>query len=166
MGNLICKTYYVLCLGEMPGFLPVNNVINGVMEMAIIPLAFISRKSWCRRSTIGGICFIIAGVIIIICALLELKESEEADLTIRCLSFIGRAVMSVLVALMYIYSAEIYPTVVRNCGLGFCSIFGRIGGMIGPQIYKFSGFSMWLPGVIVGIITLIGGVLRFVLVNM
>ena len=149
-------TYYVLCLQEMPGFLPVNNIINGVMEMAIIPLAFISRKSWCRRSIVSGICLIIGGVIIIICALLELLETEEADMTSRCLSFIGRAIMSILVALMYIYSAEIYPTVVRNCGLGFCSIFGRIGAMLGPQIIKFSN----MPGIIIGLITLLGGVIR------
>merc|ERR1740137_112968 len=153
--------YYVLCFAELPGFLVVNNVINSLMEMTIIPLAFISRKSWCRRSSISGICFIIAGVISIICALLELKGTEEADMTIRWLSFIGRAVMSILVALMYVYSAELYPTVVRNCGLGFCSIFGRIGGMLGPQIFKFSRYSICLPGIMVGVITILGGILSF-----
>ena len=99
-------------------------------------------------------------MILVICAGLELCDYAEAKSTIRILSFIGRAIVSVNVAWMYIYSAELYPTVIRNCGVGFCTLSGRVGAMFGQQLYKFALYYAWLPGTIVGLISIIAGVCR------
>lgn len=34
-------------------------------------------------------------------------------------------------AIIYIYANELFPTNVRNTGMGFCSMIARIGAMIG-----------------------------------
>jgi len=35
---------------------------------------------------------------------------------------------------VYVYTAEQFPTVVRNMGLGVGSFFARIGGIVAPYI--------------------------------
>lgn len=44
---------------------------------------------------------------------------------------------------VYIYTAEIYPTVLRNLGMGMCSSAARIGSITAPYII-FLGMLMAL----------------------
>lgn len=39
---------------------------------------------------------------------------------------------------------QVYPTVVRSLGMGFCTSFSRIGGMIAPFIAQVGGASRLL----------------------
>ncbi|XP_075900407.1 putative transporter SVOPL isoform X3 [Nelusetta ayraudi] len=50
------------------------------------------------------------------------------------LLFLIRSLVSMNFNVVYIYTAEVYPTVVRSLGMGFCTSFSRIGGMIAPFI--------------------------------
>ena len=37
-------------------------------------------------------------------------------------------------AIIYIYNAELYPTVVRGTAMGLSSLAGRIGGILAPLV--------------------------------
>ncbi|XP_034719964.1 putative transporter SVOPL, partial [Etheostoma cragini] len=50
------------------------------------------------------------------------------------LLFLLRSLVSMNFTVVYIYTAEVYPTAVRSLGMGFCTSFSRIGGMIAPFI--------------------------------
>lgn len=50
------------------------------------------------------------------------------------LSLVGMTGSSMAVATLFLYSAELFPTVVRNSGLGIANLCGRIGGIIAPYI--------------------------------
>ncbi|XP_051976891.1 putative transporter SVOPL [Xyrauchen texanus] len=50
------------------------------------------------------------------------------------LLFLLRSVVAMNFNVVYIYTAEVYPTAVRSLGMGFCTSFSRIGGMIAPFI--------------------------------
>lgn len=50
------------------------------------------------------------------------------------LFFLLRSLVSMNFNVVYIYTAEVYPTVARSLGMGFCTSFSRIGGMIAPFI--------------------------------
>lgn len=50
------------------------------------------------------------------------------------LLFLIRSLVSMNFNVVYIYTAEVYPTVARSLGMGFCTSFSRIGGMIAPFI--------------------------------
>lgn len=52
----------------------------------------------------------------------------------RTLFFLLRSLVSMNFNVVYIYTAEVYPTVARSLGMGFCTSFSRIGGMIAPFI--------------------------------
>jgi MFS transporter, OCT family, solute carrier family 22 (organic cation transporter), member 4/5 len=50
---------------------------------------------------------------------------------------IGKFGISVSYAVVYVFSAEIYPTVVRNAGMGISSMSARVGGALAPFILLF-----------------------------
>ena len=50
------------------------------------------------------------------------------------LAMLGKVGISVSFGTVYIYSAELFPTEVRNIGIGTGSLSARIGGIIAPYI--------------------------------
>ncbi|XP_048091522.1 putative transporter SVOPL isoform X2 [Alosa alosa] len=50
------------------------------------------------------------------------------------LLFLLRAVVAMNFNVVYIYTAEVYPTAVRSIGMGVCTSCSRIGGMLAPFI--------------------------------
>lgn len=50
------------------------------------------------------------------------------------LAIIGKSNISGSFSLIYIYSVEIFPTVLRSTGLGMCSMFSRFGGILAPHL--------------------------------
>ena len=52
------------------------------------------------------------------------------------LALIGKSCITGGLATLYVWSAELYPTVVRNSGMGSSSAIARIGSMLAPYIAK------------------------------
>lgn len=50
------------------------------------------------------------------------------------LAMCGKLGIAASFATTYPFTAEIFPTVIRNQGLGMCSMFARIGGFCAPYI--------------------------------
>ena len=59
-----------------------------------------------------------------------LKEADLAQLTwtVPC---------SLVFGLLYLYTAEIYPTEIRGTAIGLCCMLSRLGGIVAPQVTKF-----------------------------
>ncbi|XP_050525311.1 organic cation transporter-like protein isoform X2 [Daktulosphaira vitifoliae] len=49
------------------------------------------------------------------------------------LYLLGKFVITVSFVILYMYTAEMFPTEIRHSLLGICSMFGRIGSMVAPQ---------------------------------
>jgi len=50
------------------------------------------------------------------------------------LTMIGKAAITYSYNLIYLYTPELYPTVVRGAGVGVGSMTARIGGVVAPLI--------------------------------
>ena len=61
--------------------------------------------------------------------------SDLQPLTI-VLAFIGKAGAAAAFGIVYIFTAELMPTVVRNAAMGACSCTARVGSMLAPYIAK------------------------------
>jgi len=59
----------------------------------------------------------------------------EVALQIGLFSF--KTFSAMLFGLVYTYSAEVYPTVSRAMGSGFCITVGRLGAIVSPPIYEY-----------------------------
>ena len=50
------------------------------------------------------------------------------------LALIGKFGASASFSIVYLYTAELYPTQIRSTAVGMCSMMARIGGVAAPQV--------------------------------
>ncbi|XP_023227860.1 organic cation transporter protein-like [Centruroides sculpturatus] len=73
-----------------------------------------------------------------------------------------RFCMSIASNTIYGFTLELYPTVVRNVGIGSCSTVARIGAIAAPFMKDLSEKVNWsIPFVIVGVLTILCGMCIF-----
>lgn len=53
---------------------------------------------------------------------------------IVCSAMIGKLAITSSYGAIYVFTAEQFPTVIRNVGLGASSTFARIGGVMAPYV--------------------------------
>lgn len=162
---VIVMAYYGLSFGagDLPGDIYVNNVINGVVEVAAYVCAFFLLNVLGRRMLTAGP-LLLSGVCMIVGMLLkEFVGGEMASQTFRWLMFSGKFGVSGSFAVIWIYSAELFPTDIRTNALAMGSMAGRIGGIISPFINNFYLTIPWLPPTIFGTMCILGGIALFTL---
>ena len=59
------------------------------------------------------------------------------------LSVLGKMFVAGAFEVLYILSGELFPTVVRNVGLGTSSAWARAGSMLSPYIAKLVSEFLW-----------------------
>lgn len=52
------------------------------------------------------------------------------------LSLTGKFGAAAAFAVVYVYASEIFPTEYRGVGVGACSMFARVGGMLAPLVVE------------------------------
>lgn len=58
----------------------------------------------------------------------------------------------------YVYAAELFPTTIRNIGVGSSSSIGRIGGMTSPVFEYLKEYGTFIPPLLFAILLAIAGV--------
>lgn len=61
---------------------------------------------------------------------------SELHYVLITLAMVGKLCITGAFDSLYVFSAEIFPTVVRNAGMGSSSAAARVGSMIAPYIAK------------------------------
>ncbi|XP_034836078.1 solute carrier family 22 member 6-A-like [Maniola hyperantus] len=100
---------------------------------------------------LGGLCVLTLGVV---------ADTFWITLTLGC---IGVSCVSIVCTCIYIYTSELFPTVVRNMGMGACSTSMRVGSMIAPFVADLSKTVPWMPTVIFGLAPLAGALVCLLL---
>uniref|UniRef100_A0A4W5N9E9 Si:dkey-119m7.8 n=1 Tax=Hucho hucho TaxID=62062 RepID=A0A4W5N9E9_9TELE len=76
---------------------------------------------------------------------------------------VGKFGITASLSIVYVYSAEVFPTVIRQSGIGMGSMCARAGGVLAPIIYLLRGVSKNAPMVLFGLCTLLGATLTLLL---
>ncbi|XP_044268025.1 organic cation transporter protein-like [Tribolium madens] len=141
-------------IGQMGGNIFINVALSGVIQIPSTFFSIWAVKAWGRKQTLI-FSNILAGIS---CLLIALVPEEPAWIRIS-LSCVDMFALIVSFPTVYIYSGELFPTVVRNIGVGTSSMCARFGSMAAPFIAGLITLQTWLPPVIFGIVPLIGAVL-------
>lgn len=134
--------FMLVCAAEIPGYF----ITVFVMEK-------VGRKwSLCGSMVICGLS----------CLASEYLPQDEP--LIRLILFlVGKSAITVSFTVLYVYSAELYPTNLRSSLMCTCSMIGRIGSIAAPQTPLLIRYYASLPLLLFGSISIVSGllVLRF-----
>lgn len=104
-----------------------------------------------RRSVTSSF-MLIGGIACIGATFLALKSTEATT----C-AMIGKLFIAGSFAVIYNYSAELFPTPVRNSAMGLGSVCARLAGSFTPLITLLDSLNPKIPAIIFGLIALISG---------
>lgn len=102
-------SFVIVALAEIPG--------------ALFALVIMDRGG--RRITVGGT-LLLCGISIIISSFMP-KENYIPKLV---LFVIGKAALTTTFLTLYTYTAELWPTTIRNTTVNICSMLGRLGAIL------------------------------------
>ena len=104
-------------------------------------------------------CMIFAGLVLTVTIFIP----RHLTWLLVTLSMMGKLAITSSYGTVYIFSAELYPTTVRNVGMGASSMSARLGGIICPYINMLSDIWTPLPLIIYGALAFSGGLLALLL---
>lgn len=88
---------------------------------------------------------------------------KDHPIVLACLAMVGKFGITASFAVIYVYTAELFPTVLRQTGIGVSSMFARAGGVLAPIINMLQNHSPNTPLVIFGTTPLLGAALALML---
>lgn len=146
--------YYGLSLGvgSLPGNPFMILFINAVVEIPSYVTVILLLDKLGRRAItsflmlLGGICCIVAVLMV---------KGETITTTIVMM---GKLFIAGSFAVIYNYSAELFPTVVRNSAMGLGSMCARLSGALTPLITLLDSFDPKVPAIIFGVVSIVSGV--------
>ncbi|CAG0893104.1 unnamed protein product, partial [Cyprideis torosa] len=75
------------------------------------------------------------------------------------LFLLGKLHSTAAFGIVYIFTAELFPTAVRSGAIGFASMISRIGALLAPVVFRLADYWRPLPAVATGSAILISGIL-------
>ncbi|XP_062846692.1 solute carrier family 22 member 13 [Trichomycterus rosablanca] len=151
--------YYGLSLGvsDLGTDLYMTQFLFGLVEVPARTLALFVLP--CSRRLPQSAFLAIGGT----ACLLMLAVPADYPTVHTSLAMIGKFGITASFVIIYIYSAEIFPTVLRQTGIGVSSVFARIGGVLAPLINLLGKSHPVVPVVIFASAPLLGAVLTLAL---
>ncbi|XP_023931563.1 organic cation transporter protein-like [Lingula anatina] len=162
--------YFGLSLnsGKIGGDVFVNFLIIGLVEFPAYSVCFVIDRLGRKRLHIAGM--VVGGLALLCTIFVEVyaeKGTEAYKWSIVCLTLIAKFGSTVAFAIVFIWTAELFPTVLRNFAMGFCNTMGRVGGMTAPVIVNEIAADVVLgksiPLVIFGAASVVAGIMALAL---
>nr|DBA17181.1 TPA: hypothetical protein GDO54_002664 [Pyxicephalus adspersus] len=128
------------------------QVVFGCVELPLRVLSTLMSAYVGRRFAIS--IFLIVPGILILCSLAVPKDLLLLQLFLTVLSkgFLGSSIVCA-----YLYTTELFPTVLRQTGIGFTNMMMRLGAVIAPLVMMTKAYAPFLPLVIFGTVPIVCG---------
>ncbi|XP_022122113.2 organic cation transporter protein isoform X1 [Pieris rapae] len=147
--------YYGLTLstGKLEGNPYLITAVFGLVEFPSYAFVIYFLDVWGRRALMSSM-MIIGGSACIVATFLPSGSMVSTVIVIG-----GKLFIAGSFAIIYNYSAELFPTVVRNSAIGLGSMFARLSGALTPLITLLDSFNPKIPAVTFGLVALVSGFL-------
>ncbi|OWF44907.1 organic cation transporter protein-like [Mizuhopecten yessoensis] len=154
-------------MSNLGGNFYLKFLLLAVVEIPAIALTIGLLSKFGRRNVLAFFMILSGGsnLMTIFTVLLGGETFEPYTIALCC---VGKAGSTGAFAVIYIFSSELFPTVVRTGGMGASSCVARLGGMSAPYIAKLgslvgSHYGQALPLVIFGVISVAAGLFTLLL---
>ncbi|XP_022231320.2 organic cation transporter protein isoform X2 [Drosophila obscura] len=145
---VVCMVYYGTAqyIAKLGGDIFLNVLIAALLGIPGTLLCVVLTKYLGRKLTMmlsNGLSAI--GLLLLV---FLYKSSEIVQVSCATVGLFGA---SITFPNVYLYGAELFPTVVRSNGMGLCSMVGRIGGLLAPMINELDVYGSWITPLIFGV---------------
>ncbi|CAM4535685.1 unnamed protein product, partial [Caretta caretta] len=137
------------------------QLVFGAVE---IPACFgcIFLLQWFGRKKCQGFFLLLGGAMCLIITSIP----KDLPVVVTTLAVIGKFAIAAALSIFYVYSSELFPTIIRLTGVGLCSMSARVGGIISPLIRLLDKYHPAIPMAIFGSTLVTAGILCFLLPEM
>ncbi|XP_062053802.1 organic anion transporter 3 isoform X1 [Lepus europaeus] len=146
--------YYSLAMGveEFGVNIYILQMIFGGVD---IPAKFITilSLSYLGRHITQGAALLLAGAAILSLIFVPMDMS----LLRTILAVFGKGCLSGSFSCLFLYTSELFPTVIRQTGMGVSNVWARVGSMISPLVKITGEIQPFIPNIIYGTVALLGG---------
>ncbi|KAF1415998.1 Solute carrier family 22 member 5, partial [Spheniscus humboldti] len=157
---IISVGYFGLSLDtpNLHGDVYVNCFLSAVIEVPAYVISWLLLRNLPRRYSMAAALFLGGCVLLFI----QLVPSHIRVLSIL-LVMLGKFGITSAFSMVYVYTAELYPTVVRNMGVGASSMASRLGSILSPYFVYLGAYDRFLPYILMGSLTVLSGILTLFL---
>uniref|UniRef100_A0A8C8AB43 Major facilitator superfamily (MFS) profile domain-containing protein n=1 Tax=Otus sunia TaxID=257818 RepID=A0A8C8AB43_9STRI len=157
---IISVGYFGLSLDtpNLHGDVYLNCFLSAVTEVPAYVISWLLLRNLPRRYSMAAALFLGGCVLLFI----QLVPSHIRALS-TLLVMIGKFGITSAFSMVYVYTAELYPTVVRNMGVGASSMASRLGSILSPYFVYLGAYDRFLPYILMGSLTVLSGILTLFL---
>ncbi|KAJ4932812.1 hypothetical protein JOQ06_029654 [Pogonophryne albipinna] len=135
-----------------------NYILLTAVELPAYTASWLVARSFPRR--LSCISFILLGALALLLIQITLDSNPAITLT---LVLLGKFGILAGIAVLYIFTSELSPTVIRNTAMSSCAMFSRVGSSVSPYLLHLAVFNQFLPWIIVGCLSLLSVLVCFFL---
>ncbi|XP_066252578.1 organic cation transporter protein-like isoform X1 [Euwallacea similis] len=149
--------YYglVLNLSNIGGDLYINSVLTGIVEVPAVALSILILIKGGRRWPLA-LTMIVSGIFAGL-AIPVSWISNDLQWLITTFMMTSKFCISSSNAVMPVYTAELYPTIIRNIGVGAANVPAGIALMLVPYLWMLIEIHKALPLLVITIFGIVGG---------
>lgn len=147
---------------NLAGNLYVNTTVNAAVEIpAVIGVLFVLDR-WGRKPLYFS-SVVLAGLACLASGLISIYLPDNLQWISVTAAMIGKFGASAGFTIIYIFTTELFPTVVRNAGVGASSCAARIGSIVAPytvdlgHLISSGPLGTGFPMLLYGVLSLIAG---------
>uniref|UniRef100_A0A8C4WCX0 Solute carrier family 22 member 8 n=1 Tax=Gopherus evgoodei TaxID=1825980 RepID=A0A8C4WCX0_9SAUR len=134
------------------------QLIFGAVDFPAKVVVTISMSYIGRRISLSAF-LLLAGLVIIA----NIFVPRELQIVRTSLAVIGKGCLSAAFNCVFLFTTELYPTPIRQTGLGFGSTMARVGGIVAPLAKMLDDYFTFLPPVVYGAAPIISGIVATLL---
>ena len=82
---------------------------------------------------------------------------------ITAVAIIGKFFITMAFGIIYFYTNELFPTVIRATGMGTCGMLCRIGGIVAGWLGLLKRYHVYIPTTIYGVLSIFFAILAMAL---
>ncbi|XP_030756002.1 organic cation transporter protein-like [Sitophilus oryzae] len=149
--------YYglVLNIGNIGGNIYVNSVLTGLVEVPAVALSIFILIKGGRRWPLA-LTMIFSGIFAAL-AIPVSWISQDLQWLITTFTMTSKFCISSSNAIMPVFTAELYPTIIRNIGVGAANVPAGIALMLVPYLWELVHLHTSLPLLVIAIFGIVGG---------
>lgn len=135
----ITMSYFgiLLYMPGLPGGRHLNFMISGLFEtVGVVITYFLLSSSLGRKYSMIVLQYASVGFCVALTALVNLDQSDGTWIgpLLTVVAVTGKSLLGAAFTGMFIYGAELFPTILRGSAIGILGFAARLGGLLSPQL--------------------------------